>query len=75
VEIELDATHAYQKVLEELGCPSSPIDLRLEHILITGMLHTFFELVINEMPLSDAESYVKEMGDFYTAGWIKIMGQ
>lgn len=37
--------------------------------------HTFFELVINEMPLSDAESYVKEMRDFYTAGWIKIMGQ
>ena len=37
--------------------------------------HTFFELVIHEMPLRDAENYVKEMRAFYTAGWMKIMGQ
>ena len=33
------------------------------------------ELVIHEMPLPDAENYVKEMRAFYTAGWMKIMGQ
>ena len=43
--------------------------------LITGMLHTFFELIIHEMPLKDAENYVREMRAFYTAGWMKIMGQ
>ena len=75
VEIEAESTHAYQKVLEQLGHPSPPIDLRLEHILITGMFHTFFELVIHEMPLSDAENYVRAMRAFYTAGWMKIMGQ
>ena len=47
----------------------------MEHILITGMFHTFFELIIHEMPLKDAENYVKEMRAFYTAGWMKIMGQ
>ena len=51
------------------------IDPALEHILITGMFHTFFELVIHEMPLQNAENYVKEMRAFYTAGWMKIMGQ
>ena len=75
VEIEIEGTHAYQKVLEELGRPSPEIDPVLEHILITGMFHTFFELVIHEMPLSDAENYVREMRAFYTAGWMKIMGQ
>lgn len=75
VEIEAEATHSYQKVLEELGRPSPRIDPALEHILITGMFHTFFELVIHEMPLRDAENYVKEMRAFYTAGWMKIMGQ
>lgn len=75
VEIEAEATHSYQKVLEELGRPSPQIDPALEHILITGMFHTFFELVIHEMPLDDAENYVKEMRVFYTAGWMKIMGQ
>lgn len=75
VEIEAEATHSYQKVLEELGRPSPKIDPTLEHILITGMFHTFFELVIHEMPLDAAENYVKEMRAFYTAGWMKIMGQ
>lgn len=75
VEIEADSTHAYQKVLENLGRPSPKIDPKLEHILITGMFHTFFELVIHEMPLKDAENYVREMRVFYTAGWMKIMGQ
>ena len=75
VEIEVEATHSYQKVMEELGRPSPKIDPVLEHILITGMFHTFFELVIHEMPLENAENYVKEMRIFYTAGWMKIMGQ
>ena len=75
VEIEVESTHDYLKVLEELGRPSLRIDPALEHILITGMFHTFFELVIHEMPLKDAEDYVREMRAFYTAGWMKIMGQ
>lgn len=75
VEIEIESTHAYQEVLKELGRPSPHIDETLEHILITGMFHTFFELIIHEMPLPDAENYVKEMRAFYTAGWLKIMGQ
>ena len=75
VEIEVDGTHAYQDVLRQLGRPSPQIDARLEHILITGMFYTFFELIIHEMPLKDAENYVREMRVFYTAGWMKIMGQ
>ena len=75
VEIEVDGTHAYQDVLRQLGRPSPHIDSSLEHILITGMFHTFFELIIHEMPLKDAENYVREMRAFYTAGWMKIMGQ
>lgn len=75
VEIETKATHDYLKVLEKLGRPSPPIDERLEHILITGMFNTFFELIIHEMPLEEAEYYLKEMRAFYTAGWMKIMGQ
>ena len=75
VEIEADGTHAYQDVLRQLGRPSPHIDPSLEHILITGMFHTFFELIIHEMPLKDAENYVREMRAFYTAGWMKIMGQ
>ena len=75
VQIETDATHSYFQVLEELGRPVPDIDLRLEHILITGMFHTFFELIIHAMPIGEAENYLREMRAFYTAGWMKIMGQ
>lgn len=75
VEIEIAATHTYQAVLKELGRPSPEIDPRLEHILITGMFHTFFELIVHEMPLPEAENYLQEMRAFYNAGWMKIMGQ
>lgn len=75
VEIEVKGTHDYLKVLNTLGRPSPEIDSRLEHILITGMFNAFFELVIHKMPLCEAEKYLTEMREFYTAGWMKIMGQ
>lgn len=75
VEIERKSTHDYFAVLEKLDRPSKPIDPRLEHILITGMFNAFFELIIHEMPLEEAENYLEELREFYTAGWMKIMGQ
>lgn len=74
-EVETKGTHDYLEILKRLGRPSPPIDERLEHMLITGMFKTFFELIIHEMPLEKAEYYLKEMRAFYTAGWMKIMGQ
>lgn len=75
VEIETKATHDFQEVLERLGRPSPRIDPKLEHILITGMFNAYFELLIHDMPLAQAEAYLNEMWEFYSAGWMKIMGQ
>lgn len=75
VEIEIKGTHDYLTVLKNLGRPAPPIDEHLEHVLITGMFNTFFELIIHEMPIEKARHYLKEMRAFYTAGWMKIMGQ
>lgn len=75
VEIEVKGTHDYIEVLERLGRPAPSIDPHLEHILITGMFNTFFEIIIHEMPMERAEHYLREMRAFYTAGWMKIMGQ
>lgn len=75
VEIEIRGTHDYQAVLDSLGTPSPHIDPKLEHILITGMFNAYFELIIHEMPLEQAKAYLNELRAFYTAGWMKIMGQ
>lgn len=73
--IEVQATHDYLQTAEKAGYKMKSIDLHLEHIIATGMFNTFFELVIHDMPFDEAEIYLNEMRDFYTAGWMKIMGQ
>lgn len=75
VEIEIEATHAYQVVLAQLGRPSPALDERLEHVLVTGLFNAYFELILHEMPLERAERYLAALHEFYTAGWLKIMGQ
>lgn len=74
VEIEIRGTDDYLRVLENTKGDVPKIDEHLEHILITGMFNTFFEIIIHEMPLEKAEQYLKQMREFYTAGWMKIMG-
>ena len=75
VEIETECTHDYYETLASIGQPCPHIDPQLEHILITGMFNTYFELVIHEIPIVQAETYLSQMWDFYCAGWFKIMGQ
>lgn len=70
MEIETEATHDFQKILDSIGKPSPHIDPMLEHILITGMFNTYFELIIHEMPIERAEIYLSEMWDFYWCGMV-----
>lgn len=75
VTLEVEATENYCDVLRGLGKTVPNIDKRLEHILVTGMMNAYFEIIIHNMPQSDADRYLCELNDFYTAGWLKIMGQ
>ena len=63
----------YSSMKEELV--QLEIDPRLEHILVTGMINAYFEMIIHDMPLADAKQYLRELHSFYSAGWLKIMGQ
>ena len=75
VALEVDATERYCDVLRELGNDVPVIDKRLEHILVTGMMNAYFEIIIHDMSKDDVERYLEELNDFYTAGWLRIMGQ
>ena len=73
--MEVTATERYCGVLRSMGKTVPDIDPRLEHMLATGMMNAYCEIIIHDMPLSDAQRYLDELNDFYTAGWLKIMGQ
>ena len=75
VALEVAATERYCMVLRTLGKEVPPIDRRLEHMLVTGMMNAYCETILHDMTLEDARRYVDELGEFYTAGWLRIMGQ
>lgn len=74
VEIEIKATHAYAEVLKELGIESYSIDPYLEHMLVSGFFSAYFEVIIHDIPYEKAKEYIRDLKNFYTAGWTKIMG-
>ena len=75
VALEIAATAHYCGVLRGAGKQVPEIDPRLMHMLVTGMMNAYCETILHDMPLGDAQRYVDELGEFYTAGWLKIMGQ
>lgn len=75
VALEVAATERYCQVLRALGHEVPNIDRRLEHMLVTGMMNAYCEIIIHDMAMEDARQYMEALGDFYTAGWLKIMGQ
>ena len=75
VTLEVEATERYTQVLRSMGKTVPDIDRRLEHMLVTGMMNAYCEIIIHDMHIEDAQRYREELGDFYTAGWLKIMGQ
>lgn len=74
VEIEVESTRCFIQNLRNLGQEVPEVDPQLEHILASGMLTAFFEMVVHDMTKSQAVNYVRELREFYTAGWGKIMG-
>ena len=39
------------------------------------LIHGIFEIVVHDMPKEQAMRYVDQLRDFYTAGWLKLIGQ
>ena len=75
VEVEVDATLRYMDVLRRQGQNVPPVDRELCHILASGMFNGIFEVVVHDMPYEQAARCVGQLREFYTAGWMKIMGQ
>lgn len=74
VEVEVESTYRFIEVQRKLGYEVPEIDKKLCHILASGMFGGMFEIVRHSMPKEEAVVYVKQLRDFYTAGWEKIMG-
>ena len=44
-------------------------------MIASGMFDGIFEVLRHDMPKERAKHFVAQLREFYTAGWMKIMGQ
>ena len=74
MEVEVEYTLQYMEVLRRLGKDIPELDKSLCHIIASGMFNGIFEIVVHDMPREQALRGVDQLRDFYTAGWLKLMG-
>ena len=74
VEVEVESTLRYMEVLRRLGKDIPQLNRSLCHIIASGMFNGIFEIVVHDMPRDQAMRDVDQLRDFYTAGWLKLMG-
>ena len=74
VEVEVEYTLQYMEVLRRLGKDIPVLDKSLCHIIASGMMGGIFEIVVHDMPREQALRDAAQLRDFYTAGWLKLMG-
>ncbi|WP_058118759.1 TetR/AcrR family transcriptional regulator [Intestinimonas butyriciproducens] len=74
VEVEVEYTLQYMEVLRRLGREVPELSQSLCHIIASGMMGGIFEIVVHDMPREQALRDVDQLRDFYTAGWLKLMG-
>ena len=62
------------EVLRRMGRDIPQMSRSLCHIIASGMFNGIFEIVVHDMPRDQAMRDVDQLRDFYTAGWLKLMG-
>lgn len=75
VEVEMEYTYQYMDVLRGLGREVPHIDREFAHMIASGMFNGIFEVFRHDMPKERAVRFVRQLREFYTAGWQKVMGQ
>lgn len=73
--VEVEYTFRYINVLQSLGRDVPELDKEMCHMIASGMFDGIFEAVRHDMPKDRAMRFIKQLWEFYTAGWKKIMGQ
>ncbi|MBO5208343.1 MAG: TetR/AcrR family transcriptional regulator [Lachnospiraceae bacterium] len=74
VEIEIESTHNFMKVMGQMGYKAKPLNPYFEHIMVSGMFTSYFELIIHDVPYEQAKDCISEMSKFNSAGWAACMG-
>ena len=74
IDIETKNTDRFIREIKEAGYKTNEIRADLSHILASAMLNGTFEVVSHDLPREDARYYIKQLQDFFNAGWDRLLG-
>lgn len=74
IDIETKSTNRFIRVLNEAGYRTNEIRADLGHMLASALFNGIFEVVAHGLPREEARGYIKQVQDFFAAGWYKILG-
>ena len=74
VEVETRNTVRFMEVLRGLGISVNEVRADLNHMLASALFGGMFEIVAHDFPKEDAVIYVKQLQEFFNAGWDKLLG-
>lgn len=74
VEIESEYTLRFIETMRNAGHRLRELDPHLMHMLANALFSGIFEVVVHDNQKEEAAKNIKELMDFFTAGWIKILG-
>ena len=74
VQLKAEAAQKFLDTMHQNGVKTNPVEPELEHLLYNGLFASFFELVIHDIPRENADRYIRQLQEFYMAGWKKIIG-
>ncbi len=73
-EKEVEATYRYVEAVESTGHPIPEIDRELCHMISSGLFTGMFEMVAHDMEKEAASRRIRQLREFHTGGWMRIMG-
>lgn len=74
IDIETKNTDRFVLALKEAGYRINEIRADLSHMLASALFNGIFEVVAHDFPKEDAKIYIKQLQDFFNAGWDRLLG-
>ena len=74
IDIETSNTVRFIEQLNNVGIKLNEVRADLSHMLSSAMFYGIFEVVAHDLPREEAKGYVKQVQDFFNAGWDRLLG-
>lgn len=74
IDIETANTVRFIDALNNAGIEINDVRADLSHMLSSAMFNGIFEVVAHDLPREEARGYIKQVQDFFNAGWDKLLG-